>query len=72
MKRKIMVGLAGLVAVLALSGCAGEEKINVFQVSINGKTVDCVEWTWVEANNEIAEVALACDFAGATQLGKTS
>lgn len=65
--RALKLGLLGAVAVLALSGCAGEEKISVFQVSINGKTVDCVEWTWVEANNEIGEAALACDFAGATK-----
>lgn len=65
--RALKLGLLGAVAVLALSGCAGEEKIQVFQVSVNGKTVDCVEWTWVNSDNTIEEVALACDFAGATK-----
>lgn len=69
MNRKIMVGLVGIAAVFALSGCAGEEKVTVFQVSVNGKTVDCVEWTWVDSDNTIEEVALACDFAGATKAG---
>lgn len=64
--RKIGFVVAGAAAVFALSGCAGEEKINVFQVSVNGKTVDCVEWTWSN-QGEVEEAALACDFAGATK-----
>lgn len=65
--RKIGLMAAGVAAVFALSGCAGEEKVTVFQVSVNGKTVDCVEWTWVNSDSTIEEVALACDFAGTTK-----
>ena len=57
---------AAVLAVVALSGCTGQEKTEVFTVTVNGKPVECVQWSWSEAGT-IEEVALACDFGGFTK-----
>lgn len=66
--RKLMLIPAAVLAVVALSGCAGKENVKVIEISMNGKTVQCVEWTWIEAGSDsVEEVALDCDFTGATR-----
>ena len=66
--RKLMLIPAAVLALAALSGCAGKENVKVIEISMNGKTVQCVEWTWTDAGSEsVEEVALDCDFGGSTK-----